>query len=126
MTTVSDVGDIRIEFGRLAELAATAVAAPDVARVEELLTAGLRGLEMLAFVPSIGDGQVLGYLPAGFVPSTNPMLDRTRDVRGRAGRAGGRPDPTWCQSAVAARAVTPGPSTSACLLPTATLISSRG
>jgi hypothetical protein len=44
MTTVSDVGDIRIEFGRLAELAATAVAAPDVARVEELLTAGLRGL----------------------------------------------------------------------------------
>lgn len=44
---------------------------------------------MLAFVPFIGDGQVLGYLPAGFVPSTNPMLDRTRDVRGRAGRAGG-------------------------------------
>ena len=42
--------------------------------------------EMLAFASYIGDGQLLGYLPAGFVPSTNPMLDRTRDVRGQAVR----------------------------------------
>jgi hypothetical protein len=86
MTTVSDVGDIRIAFGRLAELAATAVAGPGrrasrgVAHGGTSRAAG--GAEMLAFVPSIGDGQVLGFLPAGFVPSTNPMLDRTRTSEG--------------------------------------------
>jgi hypothetical protein len=38
--------------------------------------------EVAALEPLLGEGEVAGYMPAGFIPEGNVMLERTRGLEG--------------------------------------------